>query len=80
MRAVVKKWGNSAAVRIPKNILELVRLDMDDPVDLREESGRIVIEPLKRRDFQLAELLEGITKENVHRETAVGSPVGNEVW
>jgi antitoxin MazE len=55
-------------------------LDVDDPVDLREESGRIVIEPLNRRDFQLAELLEGITKENVYRETDVGSPVGNEVW
>ncbi len=59
MRAVVKKWGNSASVRIPKNILKLVRLDVDDPVDLREESGRIV--------------------ENVHRETDVGSPGGNEV-
>jgi antitoxin MazE len=80
MRAVVKKWGNSASVRIPKNILKLVRLDVDDPVDLREESGRIVIEPLNRRDFQLAELLEGITKENVHRETDVENPVGNEVW
>jgi len=55
-------------------------LDVDDPVDLREESGRIVIEPLNRKEFQLAELLEGITKENVHRETDVGSPVGNEVW
>jgi antitoxin MazE len=47
---------------------------------LREESSRVIIEPLNRRDFQLAELLEGITNENVHRETDAGSPVGNEVW
>jgi len=53
---------------------------MDDTVELREESARIVIERLDRRDFQLAELLEGITKENVHCETDVGGPFGNEVW
>ncbi len=80
MRAVVKKWGNSASVRIPKNILKSVRLNVDAPVELREESGRIVIEPLQRKDFELAELLDGITRKNVHRETNVGRPVGNEVW
>jgi antitoxin component of MazEF toxin-antitoxin module len=53
---------------------------MDDPVDLGEESSRIIVEPLNRRGFQLAELLDGITNEIVHRETDVESPVGNEVW
>jgi antitoxin MazE len=80
MRAVVKKWGNSASVRIPKHILKSVRLCMDDAVELREESGRIVIEPLQRKEFALAELLGEITKKNVHREVDFGEPVGNEVW
>jgi len=42
---VVKKWGNSASVRIPAAIMEAAHLDLDDAVDVREESGRIVIEP-----------------------------------
>jgi antitoxin MazE len=80
MRAVVKKWGNSASVRIPKIILRSVRIGVDDAVELREESGRIVIEPLQRIEFVLAELLDGITRRNVHCEIDVASPVGNEVW
>ena len=46
MRAVVKKWGNSASVRIPVAVLEAAHLHLDEPVDVREESGRIVIEPI----------------------------------
>jgi antitoxin MazE len=80
MRAVVRKWGNSASVRIPKNILKSLCIDVDDAVELREESGRIIIEPVARKEFQLATLLNGITAKNVHRETDVGSPVANEVW
>jgi len=53
---------------------------VDDAVELREESGRIVIEPLQRIEFVLAELLDGITRRNVHCEIDVASPVGNEVW
>jgi antitoxin MazE len=48
MRAVVKKWGNSASVRIPVAVLQAAHLDLDEPVDVREESGRIVIEPVRR--------------------------------
>jgi len=80
MRAVVKKWGNSASVRIPKHILKSARLNVDDAVELREESGRIVIEPLQRKEYSLAELLAGITRKNLHSETDTGEPVGKEVW
>ena len=65
---------------VPKNILSQSAW-MDDPVELREESrpdDRRTAEP--ERLSQLAELLEGITNENLHWETDVGSLVGNEVW
>jgi len=48
MKAVVKKWGNSASVRIPATVLQAAKLRLDDSVDVREESGRIVIEPVAR--------------------------------
>lgn len=80
MKAAVKKWGNSASVRIPRNVLEAADLELDDPVDVREESGRIVIEPLRRKEFDLAELLKGISRRNLHDEADFGGPTGNEVW
>ena len=38
MRAVVKKWGNSASVRISAPSCNAMRLKLDDAVDVREES------------------------------------------
>ncbi len=80
MRAVVKKWGNSASVRIPAAVLQAAKLRLDDSVDVREESGRIVIEPVRRKEYTLAELLNGITPENLHEEVDFGRPVGKEAW
>lgn len=68
MRAAIKKWGNSAAVRIPAAVLQTAHLDVDEAVDVREESGRIVIEPVRRKEYDLAELVKGITRRNLHEE------------
>jgi antitoxin component of MazEF toxin-antitoxin module len=45
MQATIKRWGNRAAVRIPTAILGAARVKLDQPVDIREEAGSIVIEP-----------------------------------
>ncbi len=68
MRAVVKKWGNSASVRIPKPVMQAARLRLDEAVDIREESGRIVIESIQRKEYELAELVKGITRNNLHAD------------
>ena len=78
MRTVVKKWGNSASVRIPAAVMQAARLDLDETVDVREESGRIVIEPAQRKEYDLAELVRRITRENLHDEADFGRPVGKE--
>ena len=80
MRAVVKKWGNSASVRIPAAVMQAARLDLDEPVDVREESGRIVIEPVRRKEYYLAELVKGITRGNLHQEIDSGGPAAKEAW
>lgn len=78
MSILIKKWGNSAAVRIPAGIMEAARLSLDSPVDVREESGRIVIEPI-RVDFDINHLIAGITSDNLHGEVDFGVPVGKEL-
>jgi len=76
MRTAVKKWGNSASVRIPAAIMEATHLNLDEAVDMREESGRIVIEPAQRKEYDLTELVKGITRENLHDEPDFGKPAG----
>ena len=80
MKATVKKWGNSAAVRIPASVLQAIHLQLDEVVDVREEGGRIVIEPVRQKAYDLGELLRGITKKNRHEVVDFGPPAGKEVW
>lgn len=78
MRAVVKKWGNSASIRIPSAVLKAARIEIDDPVDIREDRGRIVVEPLRPTSYGLADLVKKITSDNLHDEVDFGRPVGKE--
>jgi antitoxin MazE len=80
MKATVKKWGNSAAVRIPASILQAAHLDLDELVDVREEAGRIVSEPVRQKVYDLNDLLKGVTRKNQHKAVDFGPPSGKEVW
>lgn len=80
MEVLVKKWGNSAAVRIPASIVEAADLKLDQAVDVREEQGRIVIEPKRTRVFTLAGLVRRITPANRHDAVDTGPAVGREAW
>lgn len=78
MHATIKKWGNSASVRIPGVILGSAALKLNDPVDIREVGGAIIITPIKT-EYKLDDLLAGITKKNLHGRVDFGAPVGNEL-
>jgi len=80
MRAKVKKWGNSAAVRIPVSVMQAASLDLDEVVEVREEAGRVVIEPLRQKTYELNKLLKGITSKNQHGAIDSGPAVGKEAW
>jgi antitoxin MazE len=79
MRVIVKKWGNSAAVRLPAAVMHATQVELDEVVEVRADRGRIVIERVRPR-YQLSELLQGITKKNQHREIDFGPAVGGEIW
>ena len=80
MSVLVKKWGNSAAVRIPANVLAEAGIEIDQPVEVREERGRIIIEPVRNVRFELKDLLKQIRPDNLHPPIYTGPPVGREVW
>lgn len=78
MNNYVRKWGNSAAVRIPASALAAAGLKTDDPIEVHEENGRIVIERARPEPVTLEWLLEGVTPANLHEEVDFGPPVGKE--
>ncbi len=80
MRAEVKKWGNSLALRIPKALAEEVGLESGSRVELIAENGRLHVISVKRPRYTLEELVAQITPENRHGEWDTGPPVGKEVW
>lgn len=80
MKVLVKKWGNSAAVRIPASVMEAAHLNLDQAVDVKEEDGRVVIEPSQPEVISLEDLLDGITSANLHDSIDTGPAAGREVW
>ena len=80
MKVLLKKWGNSAAVRIPASVMEAAHLKLDQAVDVKEEDGRIVIEPNRPTVFSIEDLVNGITRANLHEPIDTGPAVGREVW
>jgi len=78
MKAVIRKWGNSPAVRLPVAVMQKANLSVEQKVTVIATRGRIVIEPSETVEYGLDELLEGITNKNLHAEVSVGRPVGKE--
>jgi antitoxin MazE len=76
----VKKWGNSASVRIPASVMAAAALSLDQAVDVREEAGRIIIEPIRDDVFEIGDLVADITDDNPHEAIDFGIPVGREAW
>ena len=80
MNARVQKWGNSLALRIPRPFAAEVGLSENSEVELSLDEGRLVVRPLRRVKYDLAELLAKVTPKNRHPETDWGKPVGKEAW
>jgi antitoxin MazE len=79
VNVLIKKWGNSASVRIPASVMAAAKLSLNQAVDVREEQGRIIVEPIRSPDYDLAALIAGITDENRHEEADFGGPIGKEM-
>lgn len=79
MEAIIRKWGNSPALRLPVSVLKEAELSVEQKVNIVVTRGRIVIEPSGKIEYDLNELLGGITAQNAHGEVSFGEPVGKEV-
>lgn len=78
MQAVIRKWGNSPALRLPTALLKEAGYQLEQTVELQVAGGRIIIQPSDKVEYELDALVDGITSENTHEEVCFGPPVGKE--
>lgn len=79
MQLAIAKWGNSLALRLPRHIIDEVKLAEGSPVDLSVKDGMVVVTPVRKK-FKLDELLAQMTDEHKIAEVDWGQPKGEEIW
>jgi antitoxin MazE len=82
MLAKIQKWGNSQGLRIAKNLLSDVQLDVGDEVDISVKEGIMIVAPARkiRGRHSLKDLVTRIPKSYEPGEIDWGEPTGKEVW
>jgi antitoxin component of MazEF toxin-antitoxin module len=57
MRSQVSIWGNSAALRLPRELLAKAGIALDHPVNIEARDGEIVISAIVDPAYSLSALL-----------------------
>jgi antitoxin component of MazEF toxin-antitoxin module len=63
---------------VQKNIANQAGIKVKDDLDIEVRKGALVLSPHARRVYRLEDLTQRITPRNVHKELAVGRPMGRE--
>ena len=80
METTISKWGNSLAVRIPRDVAKAAGWNEGDRLALDlSKDGSLALRPCTKT-YKLAELVSRITIQNRHRETDWQKPLGKESW
>lgn len=73
-------WGNSLAVRIPKEISNKLRLRSGSAVRILADKKSVTIRPIKEKKANLHQLVLRINDKNKHSVQFAGKPYGSEEW
>ena len=77
--SAIRKWGNSPALRLPLPLLKVAQLSLEQKVTVTAEKGRLTIEPVAKTDYQLSDLIDGVSEENSPELIDFGPAVGKEL-
>ena len=78
METVIRKWGNSPALRLSAATMKLANFDLEQRVTIKADKGRIIIEPCDKVEYKLDDLVARMNAKNRHDEVSFGAPVGQE--
>ena len=79
MQAVIQKWGNSQAVRLPRTVLNAANMQENDAVSIDVQENLITLRKLPRRRT-LDDLFAGYSGDYRPGEHDFGADVGMEVY
>ena len=85
MRTEIKKWGNSAALRLPAAALAKAGLAVNSPVEIHAVEGKMVVSAVTTPRYTLDQLLETcpatkMTLADEDRQWLDPEPAGREIW
>ena len=77
MRTNLARWGNSLAVRLPRDVTEELHLTEGTPVEIEIKSGAVTLRPARPR-YRLEDLLRGVTPRAMRDAWSWGRDRGRE--
>jgi antitoxin component of MazEF toxin-antitoxin module len=85
MELEIQKWGNSAAIRLNKALLQQLSSDIGGKFEAQVQDGGIFLRPVKEPEYTLEDLLASCTEENTKLEQEDidwlnDKPKGEEIW
>ncbi len=78
MKVVIRKWGNSLGLRIPKLLADQMEITENSVVEIDIVKGYIEIKLIKREPT-LEELVESVNEGNIHTKI-LHDAKGKESW
>lgn len=84
MKLSIQKWGNGAAVRLQRPLLQQIQCEIGESLEVEVVDGGLFLKPVRDPEFSLDELLASCTPENVRlsdedKEWLQDSPKGKEL-
>ncbi|GAB6072273.1 AbrB/MazE/SpoVT family DNA-binding domain-containing protein [Venenivibrio stagnispumantis] len=76
----INKWGNSQGIRIPKNYLKKLGLDIGDEVEIRIEDEKLIIVPVKKKRKSKLDINKLFKEKYEENEEYNWGQVGKEIW
>jgi antitoxin MazE len=82
MKTIIRKWGNSQGLRIPKSMLEEAQVEVGATVEISIRDGVLVLTPVRTRrsPLRLEDLVAALPKGYRPEKIDWGKPSGKEVW
>ena len=83
MKALIGRWGRSAAVRLPKAYLDALGLKAGDEVELKLEDGKVTVEAKKKTRLEPLNrdaLFERLKHQEPPEPVDWGPSRGKEIW
>lgn len=78
--ANIQSWGNSQGIRIPKSIMNELKLSNGQSVELIVEDDHLIIRKAAASRKTIKELFDNYNGDYECSEVEWGESVGNEVW